>query len=353
MKKVLVVAILSVLSIIPLTASNIADFIVGQDSYILLYIDAGKLQKTKIYTAIKSNLPARFAKSDILASVYPSTAANGLTEKDLSEVVFSVDVSQSKTSSKESISYLIGFKLNKSITQDELTKMLTYDPSGKANLTVKQIKISEISVTEIKYQSSSLYLAMPDGNTIFGSDSSDSVVALMKRYKTNKLIALPERMTEQKKLVAKDSVLYAIAAVLPAIRGLLQSEDDKITPTNQPQSLSASLRTLIKNLAGATLNASASDTLNVNTVIMFQNSDSANVLNNLINQFMPLLKIQIFMMAQNNTQIPFLNTITNSVNGNNFVLNFSLCGDDIAGILNLSQSNQKLNLNVNSINIQN
>lgn len=353
MKKVLTVAILTALSMISLTASNIADFMVNQDSYILLYLDAGKLQKTKIYTAIKKNLPAKFAKSDILASVYPSTAANSLTEKDLSEIVFSVDVAQSKTSSKETISYLIGFKLGKTITQDDLTKMLTYDPSGKAKLTVKQIKISEMSVTEIKYQSSSLYIAMPDGNTVFGSDSLNSVIALMKRYKVNKPIALPERMTEQKKLVNKDSVLYAIAAVPPAMRGLLQDEEGKITPANQPQRVNSTLRILIKNLTGVSLSGLASDTLNVNTVVMFQNSDAANVLNGLVNQFMPILKIQIFMMAQNNTQIPFLNTITNSVNGNNFILSFVLSPDDIAGILNLSQSNQKLNLNVNSISIQN
>lgn len=350
MKNLLAITFLSILSIIPAKASNIADFMVGKDSYALGYMDSGKLQKSKIYTAIKSNLPAKLAKSDILSALYPSSATNGLADKDLLEAVFSVDViPPSATDQKETTTYLMAFKLGKELTQDTLIKIITSQASAKVKLTVKKVKVSDLNVSEINYQENSLFVIMPDTKTIFASNSPEALASLTNRYKANKPIALPNRLTEQKKLVIKDSVFYAVGAVPPAISNLLQDEGNKLQSADETQSVAANLRTIIKNLNGATINASASDKLNVNTVVIFKNSDAANVLNNLVNQFMPLIKIQVFMMAQNNTQLPFLNTITNTVDGSNFVLNFALSPDDITGVLNLSQSNQKIDLNVNSI----
>lgn len=329
-------------------ASNMADYMVSQNSYLLMYVDVSKLQKSNIYSAIKANLPAKFATSDIVTVAYPSASANGLTEKNLSELVFSVDVIQNQALDKETISYLMAFKLNKEISQDTLIKILTYDVSGKSKLTYKQVIISNLNITEIKSQGYSLFLFMPDANTVFASDSLNSIVGLSSRYKAKKPIALPERLIEQKKLIENDSVIYAIGALPPAIGHLLKEEDSEIPAANgQTQTLTGSLRIIIKNLLGTTLSASAGDSLNVKLVGIFKNASAANTINGLVNQYMPLIKIQIFMMAQNNTQIPFLNTISNSVDGNNFVLTFSISGDDIKGVLNLSESNKKLNLDVN------
>ncbi len=347
MKKILIAAILFTLSTITVTASNIADYMVSRNSYCVLYFDAGKLQGTKIYTAIKNNLLSKFASSDVIAAIYPSGAANGLSEKDLSEIAFSVDLIQVQNTpqKKETISYIMAFKLNKEISQDSVIKIITGEAPGKSKLTTRQIEASSFKVTEIESQGNSLFVFMPDKNTLFASDYLDSIVALATRYIGKKPIALPGRLIEQKKLVSKDSTLYVIAAVLPAIRSLLEEEDGKIQPDGQPQSPASSLRNIIKNLIGATLTVSASDKLTVNTTVMFRNADAANTLNGLINQYMPLLKIQIFMMAKSNTQLPFLNTISNGVKGKNFVLNFTLGADDIAGILNLSSSNQKIGQN--------
>jgi len=346
MKKMICAIVFFVAALGLQAASRLTDYMDTQDTYLIAYINVDSVREANIYSTIKANLPTKQDKSDIVAVYYPEASAKGITEKDISEAALCVDVVQSKPIMKETISYQLGIKLKKSISKEDVVSILTADPSGKSKFTTKQITVSLMKVIQITSGENSMFVYMPDSKTIFATDNLNDMINLTSRYKAKNPTTLPERMVQQKKLVSEDSAIYIIAAVPPAVRGWLEEEDSKVKPSgDQTQDLVSSLRVIIKNLTGVTITAKMSDTLDVKAVALFINKNAANILNGLLNQYMPLIKLQIFMMTKSNTQIPFLNSVVNRIEGNNLVLTFSLTNDDIEGVLNLSPQNQQFNLN--------
>ncbi|HBM15645.1 MAG TPA: hypothetical protein DD381_04775 [Lentisphaeria bacterium] len=323
-------------------AAQLSDYLYTENTYLVAFFNTDSIRESDIYSSIKSNLPVRLINNDIVATYYPEAARKGITEKDLSEAILTIDIIQDKPLMKENISYVLAIKLKKDLSKQTLAKILTASPSGVSEFTTKQLTVSLMRVIEITSERGSMYVYMPDTKTIFASDDLNAMVRLNSRYKGKAPIPLPERLLEQKKIVDSDSAVWVVGAVPPAVRSLLEVEEGKVLENDQSQDIVHLARIIIKNLIGMTLTVKASDTINVKSVALFMNQNSAKILNSLIIQYMPLLKLQIFMMTKDNTEIPFLNTIKSQVEANDCILTFYLTKDDMKGVMNLSSRNQTL-----------
>ncbi len=319
---------------------DLKGYFIRQDTFLYVYLNAEKVQISKIYASVDKYLIKDNYKG--YCRLRRSAEKIGITEKDISGIYFSSSLKNVRATSdikQESVYYLSGIVLKKDITTDKLLAIMRESLKNEPSVNICKIKQSNIEFIQIKTGPDSVYISVPQSKLVLTGSDLSNLVVLMDSYKTQKAKSSSSNMSKLLSQISSSASLYAVVALPPFMTKEFQLVNSKVKHEEQ-EDVRYKMNNAIKNLNGLTLETKTDDALTLKINTFFKTEEGAKSFNELANQFIPLLKFQLFMMVQNST-LPVLNTITAGVKNKSVSLSGILTSDDFVSINQMIKNNDK------------
>lgn len=312
-------------------AEELKEYFIRENTFLYFYLNAEKVQNSKIYASADKYLLQDNYKN--YSNLRKAALKIGITEKDISEIYFLSSLKNVKAINdikQDTVYYLSGTVLKKEITSDKLLGILKESLKDEPSVKINKIKKFDNDIIQVKNADDFLYINIPQSRLILASSNMTELITFMRSYKTKKINSSSNNMSEILSQVSSSSSLYSAIALPSFMIEEFQKINGKVKQ-DETEDVQNKLNNAIRNLKGATVEVKTEDTLILKINIFFAAESGAKSFNELLNQFLPLLKFQLFIMVQNNT-LPVLNTITTGISGNIVSLSFVLTNDDFVSI---------------------
>lgn len=313
-------------------AEDLKGYFIKHDTFLYLYLNAEKVQSSKIYASVdKYLIKDNYQEYSKLRSAAEKA---GIKEGDISEIYFSSSLTNVKTTAdikQDNTSCLSGTVLKKNITNDRLLEILRESLKNEPSFTLKKINRANNEFLQIKTETGSMYIAVPQSKLILtGSDLSE-LAALVDSYKARKSKTSSQNISELLSQISSTASLYAVVAIPPCMIKEFQQINNKVKRNKKQQDVKYKINSAIRHLNGLAFEAKMTDTFTFKINTFFTTEEEAKSFNELLTQFIPLLKFQLFMMVQNST-LPVLNTIVDGTTNKSVLLSCVLTDDDFVSI---------------------
>lgn len=335
LKRVLGRLILSVFAFLCVASFSYAEdlkgYFIKQDTFLYLYLNAEKVRISKIYASIDKYLLKDNYKG--YSKLRKAAEKVGITEKNISEIYFSYSLKNVKALAdikQESVYYLSGIVLKEDITTEKLLEVLKESLKNESFVNLGKIQQANNEIIQIKTKTDSMYATIPQSKLVLTSNDLSNLIILIDSYKARKAKSLSNNVAELLSQISSSAPLYGVVAVPPFMIKELQKINGKVK-RNEQQDIKYKINNAVVTLNAVTIETKTDDTLYLKINTFFSTEDGAKVFNELANQFMPLLKFQLFMMVQNST-LPVLNTIATEIKKKSVSLSSVLTSDDFASI---------------------
>jgi len=311
-------------------AENLKGYFIKQNTFLYLYLNTEKVRVSKIYASVDKYLIQNNWKE--YSKLCTAAEKIGIRKKDISEIYFTSSLKTDKAAiTQENIYYLSGIVLKKDITIEKLFSVLEEFLKNEPSVKLGKIKKNSNEIIQIQSQAGSIYIILHQPKLILtGSDLSNLITFLDSYKKIRTAEPSSPNMTRLLSQISSSASLYAVITIPPFVLREFQQISNKIERDEQ-QDVKCKINNIIRNLNGLTIETKTDDALILKVNTFFATQNGAKSFNELTNQFMPLLKFQLFMMVQNST-LPVLNTITVGMKNNSVSLSGILTSDDFVSL---------------------
>ena len=312
-------------------AEDIREYFIKQDTFFYLYLNAEKVQNSKIYgSANKYLIQENYRDYSKLINI---ASKIGLTEKDVSEIYFSSTLKNVKVTAdikQDTVYSLSGIVLKKGITIDKLLNILKEFLKNDPNVSVSKIKQANYEIIQVKTELNSIYVGITQSKLVLTCNDLSEFTSLMNSYKAKKNKPSTGNISWLLSQVSQSASLYAVIVFPPFMAKEFEQLNNQVKQV-ETEDVRYKVSNAIRNLKGLAVVVGTDDTLTLKINTFFTTEGGVKSFNELINQFMPLIKFQLFIMVRNST-LPVLNTMTTAKAEGSISLSANLINDDFVSI---------------------
>jgi len=323
----------------------------------IVKININTITSTKIYKNLDALLNQNSQNSDEINDVNAFKAIlkkYGLNEKDVKEVLIALDaenvnIDDPSDINSKSAQVVVGMELSKDITFDDLKNIINESITISKNQKHIKDKVELDNLkTEVIDHNGSKVLVLSEKNSkdnkigfaiynknIVVAGIDHSVKSALDRLKSNKMTALSPKLTQLQSDISPDAQSYLIAVMPENIRKTIDKSksDNAVDNSQKGPNVNA-----VKDISALSIQVNFSKDIKAKLITYFLNQKSAEDVQKLLNQFLPLAKFQAMMLTQGNP-LPCVNSFQHKLVDNKpeIEITFEVNEQDINTINKLSE----------------